>query len=205
MCPRKQNVRPRVEGDRESEILEACTDLLLEVGYDRLTMDAGARRAQASKATLYRRWESKPALVIDALVRAKGMPHPIGVDTGTLRGDLLATFCGRHGLANERSTGVMGAVIPALTTDEEFARHFREVFIAPKVEASHQIYARAIERGEISGDHDLDIITPALAGVVLHRTYVLGVAPTDDVIERIVDHLILPALGVDNSSTARSN
>ena len=64
-------LRPRVEGDREEEILEATIDLLVEVGYHRLTLDAVAREARASKATLYRRWESKPALVIDALIKAK--------------------------------------------------------------------------------------------------------------------------------------
>ena len=49
------HLRPRVEGDREREILDAALEVLSEVGYDRLTMDAVAQRAKASKATLYRR------------------------------------------------------------------------------------------------------------------------------------------------------
>ena len=53
------STRPRVEGDREDEILDATLTLLFEVGYDRLTIDAVARRARASKATLYRRWDTK--------------------------------------------------------------------------------------------------------------------------------------------------
>ena len=63
--------RPRVEGEREDEILDATVTLLMEVGYDRLTMDAVAARAKASKATLYRRWNGKVSLVIDALHAAK--------------------------------------------------------------------------------------------------------------------------------------
>ena len=59
--------RPRVEGVREAEILEAALEVLAEVGYDRFTMDAVALRAKASKATLYRRWNGKVQLVIDAL------------------------------------------------------------------------------------------------------------------------------------------
>ncbi|MGH3386900.1 MAG: helix-turn-helix domain-containing protein, partial [Nocardioidaceae bacterium] len=82
--------RPRVEGDREDEILEAALAVLAEVGYDRLTMDAVATAAKASKATLYRRWTSKAHLVVDAAVRAKGCPMPDDVNTGSLRGDLLA-------------------------------------------------------------------------------------------------------------------
>src|SRR3569623_1266093 len=114
MTPITQQVhRPRVEGEREEEILDATVELLMEVGYDRLTMDSVARRARASKATLYRRWETKASLVVEALVRAKDAPHPADHDTGSLRGDLLATFCGHEGLSGA-ATGVMGAVITAV-------------------------------------------------------------------------------------------
>ena len=61
MTPAEAALRPRVEGDREQEILDAALEVLGEVGYDRLTMDAVAQRAKASKATLYRRWNSKAA------------------------------------------------------------------------------------------------------------------------------------------------
>src|SRR6478672_9467119 len=90
--------RPRVEGDRELEIFDAALDVLADVGYDRLTMDAVAAAARASKATLYRRWSSKAALVIDALLSQKAPHEP--ADTGNLRDDLLATFCGMGGLTD---------------------------------------------------------------------------------------------------------
>ena len=186
-------IRPRVEGDREEEILESTLELLIELGYHKLTLDAVARKARASKATLYRRWESKPALVIDALIRAKDMPEPELPDTGSLRGDLLAAFCGQHGIANSRATEVLGAVITATSTDPEFARLFRERFLAPKLSVTMAIYAKALERGEISPDVDLEIIGPALAGVVLHRAYLLGIPPTEDAVTRVIDHLIIPA------------
>src|SRR5512147_2749500 len=85
-------IRPRVEGDREQEILDAALEVLGEVGYDRLTMDAVAQRAKASKATLYRRWSSKARLVVEALARTKGVPEI--PDTGDLRTDLVTAFCG---------------------------------------------------------------------------------------------------------------
>lgn len=197
--------RPRVEGDREEEILDATLDLLTTVGYDRLTMDAVAREAHASKATLYRRWESKALLVIDSLLRSKGMPDIHTEDTGSLRGDLLSTFCGNHGLANSKATTVLGAVITAVSTDPEFAALFREHFIAPKTRVAQEIYQRAIARGEISPDIDLEIITPALAGVCLHRMYLMGQPPDDSVIERVIDHLIMPAaLAAPVGSTAKT-
>ncbi|MCX6397573.1 MAG: TetR/AcrR family transcriptional regulator [Propionibacteriales bacterium] len=189
----RTSIRPRVEGEREDEILDACVELLIEAGYDRLTMDAVAKRARASKATLYRRWESKASLVVEALIRAKQSPHIGDHDTGTLRGDLLSTFCGNKGI-NESATQVLGSVITALSTDPEFAELFRDKFIAPKVAVTQAIYARAQARGEISGDLDLELIGPALAGILLHRTFILGIPPDDATIERVVDHVILPAV-----------
>lgn len=185
--------RPRVEGEREEQILEACVELLMEVGYDRLTMDAVAKKAHASKATLYRRWESKASLVVEALVRAKTSPHVETHDTGSLRSDLLSTFCGQHGLS-AAGTGVMGAMITALSTDPEFAALFREKFLAPKIAITQAIYERAQQRGEVPADLDLEVIGPALAGILLHRTFILGLAPDDETIERVVDHVILPAV-----------
>lgn len=185
--------RPRVEGDREEEILGATIDLLLEVGYDRLTMDAVAKQARASKATLYRRWESKPRLVVEALARAKSSPHVHEQDTGSLRGDLIATFCGHEGLGKV-GTEVLGSVVTALATDPEFASEFREAFIEPKVAVTRGIYERARERGEIADGVDLEIVTPALAGILMHRVFVLGMPTDEDTVRRVIDRVILPAV-----------
>src|SRR6187402_2003408 len=87
--------RPRIEGDREQEILVAALQVLADVGYDRLTMDAVAAKAKASKATLYRRWTNKVSLVIEALQHSKA-PQDVP-DTGSLREDLRLAFCGVGG------------------------------------------------------------------------------------------------------------
>jgi AcrR family transcriptional regulator len=185
--------RPRVEGDRESEILDATLELLLDAGYDRLTMDAVAIRARASKATLYRRWSTKASLVVDALSRSKHAPELQDPDTGSLRGDLLAQACGPGGFSEKKSTRVLAAVMTALHTDDEFAEEFRERILAPKVELSTRIYARAQARGEIRPDVDLGVLTPALAGILLHRVFLLGLPLDDKTIETVVDQIILPA------------
>ena len=98
--------RPRVEGVREAEILAATMEVLADVGYDRLTMDAVAQRAKASKATLYRRWNGKVSLVIDALHHHHQHDSPpVIVDTGSLRGDLIESFCGHGGLTTRGRAG----------------------------------------------------------------------------------------------------
>ena len=187
-------MRPRVEGEREREILEATLEVLADVGYDRLTMDAVATRAKASKATLYRRWTNKASLVIDGLLLQK--EAPVLPDTGTLRGDLVHAFC-KSGLMDERAVATLASVLTALTRDAEFAREFRTRVIGPKVAVSAAIYERAKARGEVRADLDVSIFGPALAGMLLHRAYVFGETPSEDLILRLIDQIILPAALAD--------
>ena len=184
-------VRPRIVGQREHEILEATLEVLAEVGYDRLTMDAVAATAKASKATLYRRWTNKVTLVIEALQHAKA-PEDIP-DTGSLREDLVGAFCGVGGLADPRSVATFSSVLTAIGRDPEFAEAFRRDVILPKIAFSRVIWERARARGEIRPDLDLDLIEPALAGIVLHRVFLLGETPTPELITRVVDQILLPA------------
>lgn len=183
--------RPRVEGDREREILEATLEVLADVGYDRLTMDAVASRAKASKATLYRRWTNKVSLVIEALAHAKGIQQV--PDTGTLQGDLEAAFCGIGGLVDASSVAAFGAVVTALTRDPEFAEAFRRDVLGPKLEVSRLIWERAATRGELRDGLDLDLFEPALAGIVLHRVFVIGEMPDPDLITRVIEQIIVPS------------
>ncbi|WP_309650386.1 TetR/AcrR family transcriptional regulator [Nocardioides sp.] len=183
--------RPRVEGDREQEILDATLDVLAELGYDRLTMDAVATRAKASKATLYRRWNDKASLVIDALLSHKGpLTAP---DTGSLRSDLVASFCGMGGLTDSKQIAVFASLLTAVTRDADFALAFRRDFIGPKAAIGRQIFERARERGEIGPDIDLELLATAVPGIVLHRLYLLGHAPDEAVIARVIDQIIMPA------------
>ena len=171
-------VRPRVEGERELEILDATLEVLADVGYDRLTMDAVAARDKAS-------------LVVDALLVVKHTAET--PDTGTLRGDLIASFCGLGGLTDEQGVATFASVLTAISRDQEFAAAFRRDVLGPKIAASNLIFERARDRGELHADADLDLLAPALAGIILHRHFVLGEHPTEDAIVRVIDQIILPA------------
>lgn len=196
--------RPRIEGDREAEILEAALGILASSGYDRLTMDAVATAAKASKATLYRRWDTKAELVVDALSRAKGAPQVPPVDTGNLRGDLMAISCNHGGISDEHSLAVLAAIITALQHDKEFADAFHERFLAVRLRESREIYERAQRRGEIAPDVDLEILTPTLAAIILHRAFVLRLPVDDDTILRIIDEIVIPAATRQTSTTPNS-
>jgi len=193
--------RPRIEGDREQEILDATLEVLADVGYDRLTMDAVATRAKASKATLYRRWTNKVSLVIEALQHTKG-PQDVPVpDTGSLRGDLQQVFCGVGGLSDPTSVATFASVLTAISRDAAFAEAFRRDVVGPKIAVSRRLWERARDRGELRDDIDLDLIGPALAGIVLHRVFVMGEFPDPDLITRVIDQIILPAATCDPART----
>ena len=187
-----QIARPRVDGDREQQIFHATLTVLAEMGYDNMTLDAVATTAHASKATLYRRWNGKLPLVIDALKSMKASPSV--PDTGNLRDDLLATYCSAGGVTDHASVDTFASVLTAVTRDPDFAEVFRAEIVEPKMVAARAIYRRAQERGEISADADIDLFAHSLAGIVLHRHYVLGAFPDDDLVARVLDQIILPAL-----------
>lgn len=195
MSPQVESVstRPRVEGVREAEILEAALYVLGDVGYDRFTMDAVALRAKASKATLYRRWNGKVSLVIDALHHGHQHAEHAPIDTGSLREDLIATFCGAGGLTDRPEVDTVGAIVTAVYRDADFAEAFRRDVLAPKLAATTELFERARARGEIRDDVDIELLAPALAGIVLHRFFLVGEAPTKDLITSVIDQIILPA------------
>ena len=185
--------RPRVEGGREEEILDATVAVVAELGYDRLTMDAVSTAAKASKATLYRRWSTKAELVVDAISRAKGCPMPEDVDTGSLRGDLVSMACGDGGFTDEMPMSVVAGLLTALHRDADLQKAFRERFLAPRNELTNKVYERAVRRGEIAPDVDVALLSVTLPAVIIHHAYILGVEPTDDLILRVIDNVILPA------------
>ena len=198
--PRAASTRPRVVGEREDEILDATFGELLQVGYDRLTFDSVAKAARASKATLYRRWETKSALVVDAVLRHKGAVHAEVPDEGNLRADLLALVAPKAGKAlgpGQGETRAVAAVFTALLTDPEFAAEFRTRFVDPRRRVGEAIVARARERGEITTDVDGGLLTASLAGIVLHRSFVLGEPVDAALLEEILDTIILPAAGCE--------
>ena len=180
---------------RDPEILRCTIDVLAETGFEGMTIEMVAARAKAGKATLYRRWASKGELVVDAVACLKQGAVDLDdlPDTGTLRGDLLAAYCGHNGLSDPLAQSVLSAVVTAMGRDPEFAEVYRRDFIGPKVDASRCIYERARERGEVHPDADLSVLAPALAGIVLHRAFLLGETVTPDLVGRVLDEVVLPA------------
>jgi AcrR family transcriptional regulator len=182
---------------RDVAICDATLALLLEVGYDRMSMDAVAARAHASKATIYRRWPGKQELVLDA-VKARGVGLTVAEDTGSLRGDLVATYRSAvHGSAADDADLIAG-VLRAMRSTPELADCVRSQVIESKCDVSRIIVARAVARGELPAETDPLILHEVASALWFHRVLVVG-GPVDDAfIAHVVDDVLMPLL--DRSS-----
>lgn len=180
--------------EREAELYDAVLGLLREVGYDALTMDAVASRTRSSKATLYRQWGGKAALVVKAMRHHKPV-HIAEIDTGTLRGD-LHTLARRHDDCSvEESTALMRGLAMAMHTDPDLLRAFRELLIEPELEELDQVLQRAVARGEIREDNPaMDYTLHLMVGAMATRGVIDELPPTQEYLISYIDAVVLPAL-----------
>jgi AcrR family transcriptional regulator len=190
--------RSKLTGDREAEIFGATLQLLEDFGYQDLTMPAVAERARCSTATIYRKWGGKPGLVIAAL-QSRRMSPPPEVDTGSLRGDLIAMTADLAEIA-ETEFALMTALAHASTRDEDLARVMRDELSAPAESLLDRIIDRAVARGEIEIDATIRRYCRHVmlsAATTIHLSE--NVRPTREYLIGFIDTVVLPVLTQHNS------
>jgi AcrR family transcriptional regulator len=164
--------RPRSKAAHVA-ILAAAIDLTREVGYDALAMDAIAARAGVGKATVYRRWPSKEAIMAEAvewIVRL--VPTP---DTGHVEGDLLVLMLATMRMYQDPATGpLLSGLIAAMVRSPLIAEKIRRGFIGVRLEAMREALRRGVSRGELRADLDLELTLDLLSGPMLFRSLVTG-------------------------------
>lgn len=187
--------------EREDAILLATLALLAEVGYDRMTMDAVAKRARASKATIYRRWQDKAELVVTAVRRHAGSPVMTPPDTGSLRQDLLAVLgVMRSSLTGQDAALILGLMI-AMRHDPELARTVRGQVVDDKREVFGAVIARAVARGDLPATVDHALFVEISSAMLFSRLFVTGEPLDDAFIHHLTDAVLLPLL--DHQSSRR--
>lgn len=181
---------------RDPEILDATLDVLAETGYDGMTLDQVATRARAGKATLYRRWSSKADLVVDAVVcmKKEDLTPSALPDTGTLRGDLLAMIRPPSIQDAERRLRIMSGVISMVSKQPELREAIQAAMVEPRAAANRFLLRRAIDRGEIRPDCDVDSLALVSASMVFYRTMIQQLPVDRDFLVRIIDEILLPAI-----------
>ncbi|MFK0116394.1 TetR/AcrR family transcriptional regulator [Streptomyces sp. NPDC090994] len=191
--------RSRITPEREAELYGAVLDLLREVGYDALTMDAVAARTRSSKATLYRQWGGKAELVVKAIRHDK--PGKIAdIDTGSLRGDLHCLLTREDDCAMEQNSALLRGVAMALHRNPDLRQAFRDQLIEPEMAEFRRVLQRAVDRGEIRPDCPaLDFLVHMMVGGYATTVLLDEQPPTRAFLASYIDAVILPALGVSAS------
>jgi AcrR family transcriptional regulator len=177
---------------RETELLDVTLQLLQLHGYDRLTVDAVAAKARASKATVYRRWPSKAELVLAAFiegVRQVAVPP----NTGTLRGDLLRlgeTICEQ----GRQHAGTIRAVLVEVSRSPALNDVMQHQFIEQRRALMHHILQQAVDRGEIDQAAINDELWDLMPHYLIFRSIFPGRPPTRHTVQALVDDVVIPSL-----------
>lgn len=187
-----QRGRPR-SGAAHAAILAAAVALVREVGYDAVSMEAIAARAGAGKATLYRRWKSREALVSEAvglIVARIAVPS-----TGSTRRDLLAVMRDTVRLyADPATAGLLSGLVAAMARSPVIARAVRNGFVAAWSDTVRRVIENGIARGDLRRGIDIDLAIDLLGGCFSNRALVTG-RPIDDRMARALVDAALRGFG----------
>ncbi|MEU4405909.1 TetR/AcrR family transcriptional regulator [Streptosporangium sp. NPDC023963] len=181
----------RLDPARERAILDATSGLLSEVGYDRMSVDQIARRASASKATIYRRWQDKEALVVDLICNHLEIEVAPPPDTGTMRGDLIEVVDGFCRILERRHSMIFG-LFPALLTSPDLAAALRDNVPRADITGTTPLLDRARERGELPGPVDAAELRKVTEALVWYRLFFTGKPLDREFVEETVDRFLLP-------------
>ncbi|SEH53843.1 DNA-binding transcriptional regulator, AcrR family [Mycolicibacterium rutilum] len=177
---------------REAELLAITLQLLQQHGYDRLTVEAVATQAKASKATVYRRWPSKADLVLAAFIEGTRLTV-VPPNTGSLRGDLLALGTQVCRQACEHGS-TMRAVLNEMSHNPGLKEALQNEFVHQRRLVIDQVLADAVARGEADPAKFNDEIYDLLPGYLVFRSLLSAREPTDETVRILVDEVLLPIL-----------
>ncbi len=179
---------------RRQAILDAALALVMEVGYDRLSMDALAERAHAGKATIYRHWSGKAEVVVEAVRCRKCDDFAAPEDTGSLRGDLLACLNRSRESFTEEDSALLLGVVSAMHHDQELAELMRRQIFEAKQGLFDEIVARAVERGEPVSSAASAVANEVSSALFFNQVAMGGGEIDEAFVLHVVDDVIIPLL-----------
>ena len=185
----------------EDAILDAAYTELSEVGYTQFTVEAVAARARTGKASIYRRWPTKQALVLDALCAGLPTPEQLGLACELYEG--LTTVDALHQVARaitrilcSPAGDAIRAVKCEAAADPELAREIDERFQAPRRAALLGLLQRGVERGEVRPEAVSPMVADVLPAVLSHRVILQREPITELDIVAIIDQILIPLVEV---------
>src|SRR5580698_6307498 len=195
--------RPRSEPARLA-ILHSTLKLLAKKGFSELTIEAVAAQASVGKATVYRWWPDKAALIADAF--ASSTPRKLHFpDTGSVRTDmsqqmrqLIKIFRGRRGR-------IVSAILGGGQSDRDLITAFRDRFLWPRRQEAYATLRRGILRRELRKDVDMDLLLDSLYGPIYMRFLIRHRKLTPDFVDGLCELVLGGARPRQKPKTRRSN
>lgn len=181
--------RPR-DASVDVSILAATRDLLVEQGFDLMSLESVAARAGVGKGAIYRRWPDKTRLVVAAV--GDLAPVPQLPDTGTLRGDLLA--CARLFEQNAHTQAVLAGLMTAMGRSPELREAGRDALGAPFTALFQHVIERWITSGSVSDAIDVQAVSELFPALAFHRLTAIGLNVDEAFVIRTIDHIVLKVL-----------
>ena len=183
----KKRGRPR-NSEAEASILAASYDLLLETGFGAVTVEKIAERAKVSKATIYKWWPNKAAVIMDGYLSAASARLPVP-DTGSVMDDIMMHATNLANFLRSREGKVITELIGEGQFDAGLAEAYRTRFFAPRRQEARQLLERGVTRGQLKADLDIGITIDLLYGPIFYRLLITG----DELNEAFVKYLITSA------------
>ena len=181
--------RPRSENSRQS-ILRSTIKLLRRGSFADLSIEAIAADARVGKATVYRWWPNKGALVVDAFASstADELHFP---DSGSVYRDMSVQMSNWLGVLRSPRGCIVRAIVAAGQSDPELLDEFRKRLLRPRRQEAYETLRRGIERGELPRGLDLDLVLDILYGA----TYMRFLIRHDELSERYIEEVCRLVLG----------
>ena len=184
---RTRAARGRPRSDRAHRaILDAALTHLIKEGFADLRLEHVAAQAGVGKATIYRRWPSKEALVLDLLMQLAA-PHIAIEDIGDTRAELLSAVTNAMRAVTDTPFGpVVRALLSQIAVNPALGDPFRASVVQARRDEVARVIARGVSRGDLRSDADSDVATELLVGPVYFRL-MFGGELTQEFAERVVD------------------
>jgi AcrR family transcriptional regulator len=182
----------------ENAIHDAVFAELAEVGYAAFTIEAVATRAKTGKASIYRRWDTKQDLVLDAFIARFGAPDDLLsdllVDTDATTRDLLVTLATRICRISEEAGELIRAVACEATRDPDLAAAVEQQVHRPKHAALVELLRRGVDRGEVHPDALCDLYADVLPALLTYRMVLNNQPVTQHDAAEIIDRVVMPLI-----------
>jgi len=180
--------RPRSEQARQA-ILRTTLKILGKSGFSDFKIEEVAARASVGKATVYRWWPNKGALIADAFASSttRKLRFP---DTGSVYADMSQQMRQLIKVFRSRRGRIVSAILAAGQSDKDLIKAFRERFLWPRRREAYATLRRGIERGELRRDLDPDLLLDSLYGPIYMRFLIQHDRLTPEFVDRLCEHVL---------------